>query len=89
MVNGQKEAEPGKRRSVLIDIYPSWEEVTAEFVKCRPSKKPISTKTNVQNELQVRPLKIFTTEAKLYIPSTLNIDFILWHTQLIVCAVEC
>ena len=24
--------------------------------------------------------------AKLYIPSTLNIDFILWDTQLIVCA---
>ena len=24
--------------------------------------------------------------AKLYIPSTLNIDLILWHTQLIVCA---
>ena len=23
---------------------------------------------------------------KLYIPSTLNIDLILWHTQLIVCA---
>ena len=27
--------------------------------------------------------------AKLYIPSTLNIVFILWHTQLIVCAVKC
>ena len=26
---------------------------------------------------------------KLYIPSTLNIDFIQWHTQLIVCAVKC
>ena len=24
--------------------------------------------------------------SKLYIPSTLNIDFILWHTQLNVCA---
>ena len=23
---------------------------------------------------------------KLYIPSTLNIDHLLWHTQLIVCA---
>ena len=59
MVNGQKEAKFGaKRRSVLIDIYPSWEEMTAEFVKCRPDKKPIATKTNVQNELQVRPLKM-------------------------------
>ena len=26
---------------------------------------------------------------KLYIPNTLNIDLILWHTQLIVCAVKC
>ena len=29
---------------------------------------------------------ILRKEAKLYIPSTLNIDLILWHTQLIVCA---
>ena len=28
-------------------------------------------------------------KSKLYIPSTLNIDLILWHTQLIVCAVKC
>jgi hypothetical protein len=26
---------------------------------------------------------------KLYIPSTLNIELILWHTQLIMCAVKC
>ena len=31
----------------------------------------------------------FNSHPKLYIPSTLNIDLILWHTQLIVCAVEC
>ena len=28
-------------------------------------------------------------QAKLYIPSTLNIDLILWHTQLIVCVRKC
>ena len=28
-------------------------------------------------------------QAKLYIPSTTNITLILWHTQLIVCAVKC
>ena len=28
----------------------------------------------------------FDLGSKLYIPSTLNIDLILWHTQLIVCA---
>ena len=30
----------------------------------------------------------FGRSPKLYIPSTLNIDLILWHTQLIVCAVK-
>ena len=28
----------------------------------------------------------FEVHPKLYTPSTLNIDIILWHTQLIVCA---
>ena len=28
-------------------------------------------------------------ESKVYIPSTLNIDLILWQTPLIVCAVKC
>jgi hypothetical protein len=37
----------------------------------------------------VNVLKIKMSYAKLYIPSTLNIDLILWHTQLIVCAVKC
>jgi hypothetical protein len=27
----------------------------------------------------------FRGRSKLYIPSTLNIDLILWHTQVIVC----
>ena len=31
---------------------------------------------------------LFGMSPKLYIPSTLNIDPILWHTQLIVCAVK-
>ena len=30
----------------------------------------------------------FALNSKLYIPSTLNIDLILWRTQLIVCAVK-
>ena len=30
----------------------------------------------------------FIILAKLYTPSTLNIDFIQWHTQLNVCAVK-
>ena len=30
--------------------------------------------------------RFFNPTAKLYMPSTLNIDLILWHTQLIVCA---
>ena len=32
--------------------------------------------------------KEVTLEAKFYIPSTLNTDYLLWHTQLIVCAVK-
>ena len=35
------------------------------------------------------PILEFSREgSKLYTPSTLNIDFIQWHAQLIVCAVE-
>ena len=30
----------------------------------------------------------FELDPKLYTPSTLNIDFIQWHTQLNVCAVK-
>ena len=33
-----------------------------------------------------KELLTFTYQAKLYIPSTLNIDLILGHTHLIVCA---
>ena len=37
-----------------------------------------------------RPGHIFFAQSpKLYIPSTLNIELILWHTQLIVCAIKC
>ena len=31
---------------------------------------------------------MLTFKSKLYTPSTLNIDLILWHTQLILCAVK-
>ena len=31
---------------------------------------------------------VFSAFPKLYIPSTLNTDYLLWHTQLIVCAVK-
>ena len=38
-----------------------------------------------KSENQDSPLVL---TAKLYKPSTLNIDFIQWHTQLIMCAVK-
>ena len=40
--------------------------------------------------LQIGPImEVRGLEAtKLYIPSTLNTDYLLWHTQLIVCAVK-
>ena len=37
-------------------------------------------------ESQFPILPAFLVLSKLYIPSTLNIDLILWHTQLTVCA---
>ena len=37
------------------------------------------------NKMQQKNPFFFDLEPKLYIPSTLNIDLILWHTQLIVC----
>jgi hypothetical protein len=45
-------------------------------------------------DLKKSPVRHFlffqiTLRSKLYIPSTQNIDLILWHTQLIVCAVKC
>ena len=44
----------------------------------------------IPNELnKILSTCIFMICSKLYIPSTLNIDLILWHTQLIVCAVKC
>ena len=39
-----------------------------------------------QTLLLLAPPMFFTFRPKLYIPSTLNIDLILWHTRLIVCA---
>ena len=36
--------------------------------------------------LQVYTYLLVVLKAKLYIPSTLNIELILWHPQLIVCA---
>ena len=43
-------------------------------------------KMHVINE---RILRYVELKPKLYIPSTLYIDLILWHTQLIVCALKC
>ena len=40
-------------------------------------------RNKVRNQGYFMPLK---RQAKLYIPSTLNIYLILWHTQWIVCA---
>ena len=43
----------------------------------------------VDIDINVRFSLLFNNGPKLYIPSTLNIDLILWHTQLNVCAVKC
>ena len=51
----------------------------AEFPRIGCKQEGSQIGNNKQN-CHMRP------NAKLYVPSTLNIDLILWHTQLIVCA---
>ena len=41
---------------------------------------------NFFDGLQVKYQTISILNSKLFIPTTLNIDFILWHTRLIMCA---
>ena len=45
-----------------------------------------STKRQIRKTSQKCELVDSRLFPKLYIPSTLNIDLIMWHTQLIVCA---
>ena len=52
---------------------------------CNTSKRKLIEIEEIPN---VKRLKILTIDAKLYTPSTLNIDFIQWHTQQNVCAVK-
>ena len=52
-------------------------------------KRPVEKRCIVLNFFIIQGLKYFSfshENSKLYIPSTLNIDLILWRTQLIVCA---
>ena len=44
---------------------------------------------NNKSSLLMVSLNPFTSPPKLYIPSTLNIDLILWHPQLIADAIKC
>ena len=57
-------------------IYPLYKDLNDFKVRAESLKR--------RNTWPRRPFPIL--KAKLYIPSTLNIDLILWHTQLIVCA---
>ena len=51
---------------------------------------PISVPTlNLENRLKDAWTAEFVTAPKLYTPSTLNTEFIQWHTQVIMCAVKC
>ena len=51
---------------------------------CFPSVNYVlfSNKRGIKNVFKKR------LQPKLYIPSTLNTDYLLWHAQLIVCAVK-
>ena len=53
-------------------------------------EKSISSNTKIEGQIKKLLDMIFRLRAKLYTPSTLNIDLIIqWHTQLNVCAVKC
>ena len=55
-----------------------------DLLKCGQVSKRFCAMSNVE---YLWPKK-FNLFSKLYTPSTLNIDFIQWHTQLIMCAVK-
>ena len=71
--------------SFIIDIFLTWK-VLLHSKKCRDAL--VSTSCTAIDSALTHP-RSFYLYPKLYIPSTLNIDLILWHTQLIVCAVKC
>ena len=56
---------------------------------CRTAYIIFSRSVNLKSvHLHPKQTKISDLASKLYTPSTLNIDLILWHTHLIVCAVK-
>ena len=66
-----------------LKIY--WEEIK----KCQRSLfLPDMDSLDVTNFSSQHRLRA-ALSSKLYIPSTLNVDLILWHTQLIVYAIKC
>ena len=54
----------------------------------RPVQNVPLRMTPTQWVQEVQKWSSFMLDSKLYIPSTLNTDSLLWHTQLIVCAVK-
>ena len=49
----------------------------------------IGNRNQDQVSVSVSGPELFLPKPKLYTPSTLNIDLLLWHTQFIVCEVKC
>ena len=64
----------GKTKTITIMEFPSQMSKSIFFCYFR---------TSFYTEMAV-----LTVITKLYIPSTLSTDYLLWHTQLIVCAVK-
>ena len=54
----------------------------------QPVKRDSTLPIINNNKTAISSCPLIAHKPKLYTPSTLNIDFIQWHTQLIMCAVE-
>ena len=75
--------------SIRMILIPKKEFIQSEGVVCKKEYWDLKVKLLPLCLHSVGIPKIRLVKPKLYIPSTLNIDLILWHTQLIVCAVKC
>ena len=69
----------------MQEIQDYFDILTAEGREIMPKVFIATDEPKIIDEIQTK----VNIMAKLYIPSTLNIDFILWHTQLIVYVLKC
>ena len=76
----------------LLSSKPATSLIATSIIFGKKLLKTIHSDTLIQSDIpHSRSQQAVCTvvfQAMLYIPSTLNNDYLLWHTQLIVCAVK-